>query len=159
MKPGFGQNRPLHSLTFPLGRSTTLRSFVGGVLPTEVSKGHNTPGRAQPSHDTVSYVVGLALVFARIGEIRCTAAVQLYPLHRRSVSSGIRAASLGNLSRQKSWCKTLMKSPKIDRVLVYTDKEGIPGWWTSGFMSPTAQSACDAPQKSSEMWTKNTAVF
>ena len=24
-----------------------------------------------------------------------------------------------------------MGSPKIHRVLVYTDKKGIPGWWTS----------------------------
>ena len=29
--------------------------------------------------------------------------------------------------RQSSGGKTLMKSPKIHRVLVYTDKEGIPG--------------------------------
>ena len=34
-----------------------------------------------------------------------------------------------------------MKSLKIHRVLVYTDKEGIPGWWTLLFMSPTPQSA------------------
>ena len=59
LKPGFGQNRPLK---FPSGRSTPLRSFASGVLPTEASKGHTTLGRTQPSHDTVSYVVGLALV-------------------------------------------------------------------------------------------------
>ena len=40
-----------------------------------------------------------------------------------------------------------MKSPKIHRVVVYTDKEGIPGWWTYGFMSPTPQSARDVPPK------------
>ena len=32
-----------------------------------------------------------------------------------------------------------MKSPEIHRVLVYTDKEGIIGWWTHGLMSPTPQ--------------------
>ena len=59
LKPGFGQNLPLK---FPLGRSTPLRYVTGAVLPTEASKGHTTPGRTQPSHDIVSYVVGLALV-------------------------------------------------------------------------------------------------
>ena len=44
-------------------------------------------------------------------------------------------------SLQKSRWQTLMKSPKIHRVLVYTDKEGIPGWWSYGFMSPTPESA------------------
>ena len=63
LKPGFGQNRPLK---FPLGRSTPLRSFAGGVLPTEASKGHTTPGRTQPSHDIVSCVIGLALVLLEL---------------------------------------------------------------------------------------------
>ena len=63
MKPGFGQNGPLK---FPLDRSTPLRSFAGGVLPTEASKGHTTPGRTQPSHDIVSYVIGLALVLLEL---------------------------------------------------------------------------------------------
>ena len=63
LKPGFGQNRPLK---FPSGRSTPLRSFASGVLPTEASKGHTTLGRTQPSHDTVSYVVGLALVLLEL---------------------------------------------------------------------------------------------
>ena len=31
----------------------------------------------------------------KIGKIRCTVAMQLYPLHRRFVSSRIRAARLG----------------------------------------------------------------
>ena len=59
LKPGFGQSQ---TLKFLLGRSTPLRSFAGGVLSTEASKGHNTPGRTQLSHDIVSYLVGLALV-------------------------------------------------------------------------------------------------
>ena len=63
LKREFGQNRPLK---FPLGRLTPLRSFTGGVLPTEASKGHTTPGRTQPSHDIVSYVVGLALVLLEL---------------------------------------------------------------------------------------------
>ena len=63
LKPAFGQNRPLK---FPLGRSTPLRSFAGGVLPAKASKGHTTPGRTQPSHDMVSYVVGLAVVLLEL---------------------------------------------------------------------------------------------
>ena len=63
LKPGFGQNRPLK---FPLGRSTPLRSFAGGVLPTEASKGHAKLGRTQPSHAIVSYVVGLALALLEL---------------------------------------------------------------------------------------------
>ena len=41
----------------------------------------------------------------------------------------------------------LMKSPTIHRVLVYAGREGIPGWWTYGFMSPTPHSPWDVPQK------------
>ena len=87
LKPRFGQNRPL---IFPLGRSTPLRSFAGGVLTTEASKGHTTPGRTQPDHDIVSYVVGLTLVLLnwRNPVHRCHAIISL---HRRFVSSNIRA--------------------------------------------------------------------
>ena len=63
LKPGLGQNRPLK---FPLGRSTPLRSFAGGVLPAEASKEHTTPRRTQPSHDIVSHVIGLALVYLEL---------------------------------------------------------------------------------------------
>ena len=48
-----------------------------------------------------------------------------------------------------------MKSPKIDRVLVYTDKDGIAGWWTFLLMSPTPQSASDVPQKKSNVDKKH----
>ena len=93
LKPGFGQNRPLK---FPLGRSTPVRSFAGGVLPTEASKGHTTPGRTQPSHDMISYVVGLAPVLLELDKSGAPpAAMQLIvSLHRRSVSPSIRAARL-----------------------------------------------------------------
>ena len=65
-------------------------------------------GGTQRSHDIVSHVVGLALVsnssylsamnsyLPRSRETRCTAAMQLYPLHRRFVSSSIRAARVRN---------------------------------------------------------------
>ena len=46
-----------------------------------------------------------------------------------------------------------MKSPKIHHVLVYTDKEGIPGWWT--FVAGAAIGLRRA-SKNKEMWTKNT---
>ena len=45
----------------PFGSFNTLRSFTGAVLPIEASKWLTTPGGTQPSHDIVSYVIGLAL--------------------------------------------------------------------------------------------------
>ena len=63
----------------------------------------------------------------KIGKIRCTVAMQLYPLRRRSVSSSIRAARLGNFHGKNRGGKFHWKSPKIHHVLVYTDKEGNPG--------------------------------
>ena len=50
----------------PLGGSTPLRSFTGGVLPTDASKGHTTPGRTQSSHNIVPIQVGLALVLLEL---------------------------------------------------------------------------------------------
>ena len=103
---------------------------------------------------------------ARIGEIRCTAAMQLYLCHHRSVSSSIRVARLGNFHGKSRGGKTLMISPNIHRVLVDTDREGVPGWWTYGFMSSTPQSARGVPQKTKkcgqkneEMWTKKHCVL
>ena len=52
-----------------------------------------------------------------------------------------------------------MESPKIHRVLVYTDKEVIAWWWTFGTMSPTPQSAWDVPQKAKKRGQKNTVCF
>ena len=52
-----------------------------------------------------------------------------------------------NFSRQKSRWKTFMNSPKIYLVLVYTGREGIAGWWAYELISPTPQSASDAPKK------------
>ena len=40
-----------------------------------------------------------------------------------------------------------MNSPKIYLVLVYTGREGIAGWWAYELISPTPQSASDAPKK------------
>ena len=115
----------------PFGSFSTLRSFTGAVLPTEASERHTTPGGTQPSHDVVSYVVDLSLVLLELEKsgaplprcfILCTAAIY--------VSSNNRAASLVNFHGQKSRWPALMKSPKIHRVLVYTDREGIPWWLT-----------------------------
>jgi len=39
------------------------------------------------------------------------------------------------------------------------DKEGIPGWWTNGFMSPTPQSAWDVTQKTKKRGKQNTVCF
>ena len=61
--------------------------------------------------------------------------------------------------RQSSGGKTLMKSPKIHRVLVYTDKEGIPGWWTYGFFSPTPQSPWDVPPEPKKRGQKTLLCF
>ena len=47
-----------------------------------------------------------------------------------------------------------MKAPKIHPVLVDTDKEGFPGWWTYGVMSPTPQSAWDMPPKTKNVEQK-----
>ena len=37
---------------------------------------------------------------------------------------------------------------------MYTDKEGIPGWWTFRLMSPTPQSAWDVPRKTKKCGQK-----
>ena len=50
----------------PFWSFNTSAVFAGGVLPTKASRGHTTPGRTQPSHDIVSYVVGLALVLLEL---------------------------------------------------------------------------------------------
>ena len=52
-----------------------------------------------------------------------------------------------------------MQSPKIHPVLVYTDEEDIPGWWSFRFMSPTPQSASDVPQNTKKCGQKNTVCF
>ena len=79
----------------PFVSFSTLRSFAGGVLPTEASKWHHAwRNSTKPLYSLICSWCGPCL--ARVGEIRCTADMQLYPLHRRSVSSSIRAARLGN---------------------------------------------------------------
>ena len=83
---------------------------------------------------------------------RCHAIVSL---HRRSASSSISPARLGNFHGKSLGGKHKMESPKIHHMLMYTEKEGIPGWWTFRSMSPTPQSAWDVPRKT-KMWTKNT---
>ena len=87
---------------------------------------------------------------------RCHAIVPLAPplcelQHSRSL--------VRQFLRQTSRWKMLMKSPKIHRVLVYTDEGGILGWWTYGFMSPTPQSAWRRALKNIETWAKNTVHF
>ena len=51
-----------------------------------------------------------------------------------------------------------MKSPKNQRVLVCTAREGIPGWWIEGFKSSTPQSAWDVPQKQLNVDKKHCGV-
>ena len=76
LKPGFCQNRPL-KIPWCLSALCAL-----SLAPCSSLKPPNdtTPGGTQPSHDVVSYVPGswFGPCFARIGEIRCTAAMQLY---------------------------------------------------------------------------------
>ena len=85
----------------PFGSFNTLRSITGGVLPTEASKGHTTPGRTRASHDIVSYLVGLALVLLELEKsvaplpCNCVLAPRLCELqHSRS--------QMRQFSRQKS---------------------------------------------------------
>ena len=52
-----------------------------------------------------------------------------------------------------------MKSPKIHPVLVYTDKEGIPGWWTLLINVADAAIGLRRASKNKEMWTKKTLCF
>ena len=51
-----------------------------------------------------------------------------------------------------------MKSPKIHPVLVYTGREGIPGWWTRGLhVTDAAIGLTSALQKQMEV-DKNTVL-
>ena len=62
------------------------------------------------------------------------------------------------VSRQKPMIKAWTKTPEAPPVGVYSSREVIPRWSTSGSMLQTPQSACDGfrsmPQKMKEIWSK-----
>ena len=87
--------------------------------------------------------------------------MQLCPLHCRSADCELQHShrQVMQFSRQKSRRLTLIKSLKIHRVLVYTDTEGISGWWTYGFYVADAAIGLRLASKNKEMWTKKRCVF
>ena len=81
-------------------------------------------------------------------------------LHRRSVSSSIRAARLGNF-HGKVAVVNFNGIAKIHRaVLVYTDKECIPGWCDFSINNvEDAAIGLRRASKNEEMRTKKNCVF
>ena len=95
---------------------------------------HARRNSSKPRYSLTCSWFGLCL--ARIGEIRCTAGTQFYPLHRHCVSSSNRATSWGIFH---GWSRGGKRQWNRLQFTVCPRAQGL--------MPPTPQSAWDVPQK------------